>query len=34
LTHARDDLGWDTIAARMVDVAGEVVRRRRQQEKV
>ena len=34
LAHARDDLGWDTIAARMVDVAGEVVRRRRQQEKV
>ena len=34
LAHARDDLGWDTIAARMIDVAGEVVRRRRQQETV
>ena len=34
LAHAREDLGWESIAARMVEAAGEVVRRRRQQERV
>ena len=34
LAHAREDLGWDTIAARMMEAAGEVVRRKRQQELV
>ena len=34
LSHAREDLGWENIAARMMEAAGEVVRRRRQQERV
>ncbi len=29
LNHAREDLGWDTIASRMMDAAREVVRRSR-----
>ncbi len=29
LAHARDDLGWDSIATRMMEVAREVVRRAR-----
>ena len=34
LAHAREDLGWESIAARMMQAAGEVVRRKRQLERV
>lgn len=34
LAHAREDLGWESIAARLMEAAAEVVRRRRQQGRV
>jgi len=34
LAHAREDLGWENIAARLMEAAAEVVRRGRQQERI